>query len=123
LGLTGTFRTALAAAVVVAIPHGLAFAGVPMRVEAAVAGGLYPLLPGGALVAAVSDGILGSPISSVAKTYQAVLQALSLAIGALATLAAVVALDLTLPSMATNPSEAVRIVAAGVAIFGLTVAR
>lgn len=123
VGLTGTFSTALAAAVVVAVPHTLSWAGVPMSIDAAVAGGLYPLLPGGALVAAVSDGILGSPISSVAKTLQAVMQALALAIGALGALAMVVAFGLVGPVVSPNSSEIVRIVAAGVAIAGLTVAR
>lgn len=123
VGLTGAFSTALAAAVVVAVPHVLLWSGVPMNIDAAVAGGLYPLLPGGALVAAVTDGILGSPISSVAKTLQAVMQALALAIGALAALSLVVALGWSGPQVNVQTPEVVRIVAAGVAIFGLTMAR
>jgi uncharacterized membrane protein YjjP (DUF1212 family) len=123
VGLTGAFSTALAAAVVVSVPHALLWAGVPMSIDAAVAGGLHPLLPGGALVAAVTDGILGSPISSVAKTLQAVMQALALAIGALGALALVVALGPGAATIAPSTSELVRILAAGVAIAGLTVAR
>lgn len=121
--LTGVFSTAIAAAIVVAVPHGLALAGLHMNLSAAVAGGLYPLLPGGALVAAVSDGMLGSPLSSVAKTLQAVLQALALAVGALATLAAIMALGFSPQQQPLDTSEYVRTLAAGVAIAALAIVR
>jgi uncharacterized membrane protein YjjP (DUF1212 family) len=119
----GVFGAAVAGSIVVAVPYTMIWLGFPLNASTTIAGGLYPLLPGGALVAAVEDGIKGAPISSMAKTLQAVRQALALAVGVLGALAIVVALDLESEVRAGSTPREVAVVAAGVAIGSLAVAR
>lgn len=123
INLTGVFGAAMAGGIVVAVPYTMIWLGAPLNASTTIAGGLYPLLPGGALVAAVEDGIKGAPISSMAKTLQAVRQALAVAVGVLGALAVVVALNLNGEVRAGSTPQAVVVVAAGVAIGSLAVAR
>ncbi|MEZ5238413.1 MAG: threonine/serine exporter family protein [Microthrixaceae bacterium] len=88
------FGVALAAAVTVAVPSAAAYLEVPVALTPAIVGGLFPLLPGSALVASVTDWLYGAPISAMAKGLQTVLDGVSLALGAAAALAAVDALGI-----------------------------
>jgi uncharacterized membrane protein YjjP (DUF1212 family) len=89
------FGAFAAAIVVVAVPYTAAWADLPIRVAPAVVGGLYPLLPGFALVASVVDGLSGAPISSVAKGLQATVVAAGLALGVLVAIRAADFLEIT----------------------------
>lgn len=88
------FATFVAALIVVAVPYAVAWADIPIRVAPAVVGGLYPLLPGYALVASVVDGLSGAPLSSVARGLQALVVATALALGVLAAIKAVEFLEI-----------------------------
>lgn len=117
------FATFLTTVVVVAVPHGFAWAGIPIALTPAVAGSLYPLLPGGALVASVTDGLSGAPLSALAKGLQATVVAVAIAAGALTTLGVADQLDITSDAL-PSPSPALAVgAAAGVAVAGLAVAR
>ena len=80
------FATAASAALAVAGPATAAYVGIPILVTPAIVGGLYPLLPGGALVASVTDGLSGTPLSAMAKGLQASVTAVGVALGALGAL-------------------------------------
>jgi uncharacterized membrane protein YjjB (DUF3815 family) len=122
-GAPQLFGTFAAAFVVVMVPWLFLWAGLPMALTAAVAGGLYPLLPGGALVASITDGISGAPLSALAKGLQAMVVAVSLAVGVLAALVIMeqVTID-RLPEVRTVPRLVV-MAAAGVAVGAMGVAR
>lgn len=123
VNLSGVFGAAMAGGIVVAVPYTMIWLDVPLNASATIAGGLYPLLPGGTLVAAVEDGIKGAPISSMAKTLQAARQALAVAVGVLSALAAVVALNLESEVRGGSTPQALVVVSAGVAIGSLAIAR
>jgi uncharacterized membrane protein YjjP (DUF1212 family) len=117
------FATFVATVVVVAVPHSFAWAGISIALTPAVAGSLYPLLPGGALVASVTDGLSGAPLSSLAKGLQATVVAVAIAAGALATLGVADRLEITSDAPPT-PSPALAVgLAAGIAVAGLAVSR
>lgn len=117
------FVTIAATSVVVGVPYALGAAGLEFRVSPAVVGGLYPLLPGGALVASVTDGLMGAPISSLARGLQALVTAVGIALGVLVSLAAVEALGVELPEVPAGPwAPWVTALAAAGAMTGLAVA-
>ena len=111
------FATVAAAWIVVMVPYGIAGAGIDFRVSPAVVGGLYPLLPGAALVASVTDGLSGAPMSSLARGLQAVLTAVAVALGVLAGLNLAGALGIELPDVPAGPwAPVVTAMAAGAAV-------
>ncbi len=118
--LTGTF---LAAMVVVIVPNLILATGAPIALIAAVVGGLYPLLPGGALVASVTDGLSGAPLSSLAKGLQAAVVALVLGLGVALAQMIVDGLGITGDTSEVAIPFWARTIAAGVAIASLAVAR
>jgi uncharacterized membrane protein YjjP (DUF1212 family) len=101
-GAPQLFGTFAAAFVVVMVPWLFLWGGLPMALTAAVAGGLYPLLPGGALVASITDGISGGVLAALVIMEQ-------------------VAID-RLPESRTVPRLVV-MAAAGVAVGAMGVAR
>lgn len=117
------FGLAGAAFVVVAVPYGLAWAGFDVRVQAAVAGGLYPLLPGGVLVASVTDGLSGAPISGLAKGLQAVVFAGALAVGVVGALQIAQVLEIDPSRASASWPLVITTVAAGVAVGAFAAAR
>lgn len=117
------FAGMLAAAVAVAAPSAFAWAGLPIVLGPAIIGGLYPLLPGGALVASVTDGLSGAPLSSMAKGLQAVISATATAVGVLVTLTVVSRLGVVSDAVATPTPTWLVALASGTAIAGLAVAR
>lgn len=117
------FAMMLAAAIVVAAPSAAAWAGVPIVLAPAIIGGLYPLLPGGALVASVTDGLSGAPLSSMAKGLQAVVSATATAVGAIAALSLSDRLGISSDAIGVVPSRWLELGAAGVAVAGLGLAR
>lgn len=117
------FGTLAAAFLVVAVAYAAEWIGFGVRAQAAVAGGIYPLLPGGLLVASVVDGLFGAPISSLAKGLQAVVVAAAIALGVVLALQAADALEVV-PTAAAEPWPiAVTTVAAGIALAGQALAR
>jgi uncharacterized membrane protein YjjP (DUF1212 family) len=121
--LPEVFGTAVAAALIVAVPYAFLWAGVDVAVVPAVAGGLYLILPGGALVASVTDGMSGSPISSMAKGVQVVFSALAIAVGVIGALKVVEELDIVGDILLYPQSDLVVALSAGVAVAGLAVSR
>ena len=117
------FTTFLAAVVVVAVPHLFAAGDLAIALVPAVVGGLYPLLPGGALVASVTDGLSGAPISSLAKGLEAALVAVAVALGTTSALA--LAAELEIVSTADRPEVGTLLAVGtgGLAVAGLAVAR
>jgi uncharacterized membrane protein YjjP (DUF1212 family) len=109
--------------VVVLVPNLVLAAGLQIALSAAVIGGLYPLLPGGALVASVIDGLSGAPISSLAKGLQAALVALVLGLGVALAQTIVDHLEITGDTTEVAVPFVAEVVAAGVAVGGLAVAR
>lgn len=117
------FATILAAAIVVAAPSAFAWAGVSILLGPAIIGGLYPLLPGGALVASVTDGLSGAPVSSMAKGLQALVVAAAIAIGAIAALSLVDRLEISSDAPIVLPPNWLVLVSAGIAVATLGAAR
>lgn len=103
--LPEVFATAASAALAVAAPATAAYLDFPVAMTPAIVGGLFPLLPGGALVASVTDGLSGAPLSSIAKGLQAAVTAVAVALGALGALTLVDALEIVSPAdgVATPP--------------------
>jgi hypothetical protein len=89
----------------------------------AIIGGLYPLLPGGALVASVTDGLSGAPLSSMAKGLQAAVSATATAVGVLATLSLVAHLGISSEALASPTPPWVVGLTSAAAVAGLAVAR
>lgn len=121
--IPGVFAGLLAAAVVVAVPNGFAWAGVPIAITPAIVGGLYPLLPGGALVASVTDGLSGAPVSSIAKGLEAGISATATALGTIGAISFIQWLGFVEP--VEEPVSRVLLlgIAGGVATAGLAIAR
>jgi len=117
------FAGVLAAAVAVAAPFAFAWAGAPIVLGPAIIGGLYPLLPGGALVASVTDGLSGAPLSSMAKGLQAAVSATATAVGVLATLSLVAHLGISSDALASPTPQWVVGLTSAAAVAGLAVAR
>lgn len=117
------FSTFLSAVVVVAVPYLFAAGDLSIALVPAVVGGLYPLLPGGALVASVTDGLSGAPISSLAKGLEAAIAALAVALGTASALA--LASELEIVSTADRPevSTLLAVGTGGLAVAGLAVSR
>ncbi len=121
--IPGVFGTVVAAAVAVATPSAFAWADIPIALTPAIVGGLYPLLPGGALVASVTDGLSGAPVSSMAKGLQSAIAAAAIAIGAIAALTLSARLEITSDVVATPAPAALKVAAGAVAVMALAVAR
>lgn len=118
------FVVLVGAAGVVLVPYGVVWAGLEFAVGPAVIGGLYQFLPGRALVSSVSDGLSGAPVSALARGLQAIVVAVGVAVGVLAALGIVDALDIDLPAIDITPWPAVvTMAAAGVAVGALAIAR
>lgn len=117
------FVLVAAAVLIVAVPYGLTWAGASFQVQATVAGGLYILLPGAALVSSVSDGISGAPISGVAKALQAFVTAAALAVGVLVALKAAEQLGIVPAEQPERWPIPVTAVGAGVALAGFAISR
>ncbi len=121
--IPAVFATAVAASVAVGVPFVITWLGIPIAVTPAVVGGLYPLLPGGALVASVTDGLSGSPISSIAKGLQSAIAAIAIALGAIAVLSLFERLEVTSDVVATPAPSIVVVLGGAVAVVALGVAR
>ncbi|MCC5953992.1 MAG: threonine/serine exporter family protein [Acidimicrobiia bacterium] len=122
--LPEAFVTALGATVAVGVPYAAAGAGLDFALNPAIIAGLYPLLPGGALVASVSDGIAGNLMSSIARGLQAFIVAVGVAGGVLVALAVVTEFAVEVPD--TRPARwhpGVTALAAALAVGALGVAR
>lgn len=117
------FTGMIAAAVAVAAPSAMAWTGTPVLLGPAIIGGLYPLLPGGALVASVTDGLSGAPLSSMAKGLQAAISATATAVGVLATLALSARLEISSDAVAGPAPQWLGLVSGAVAVGALAVAR
>src|SRR5690606_28593775 len=117
------FVTFLSAVVVATVPNLFAFLELPVAVLPAVVAGLYPLLPGGLLVAGVTGGRPGGPPSSLAKGLEATVVASAVALGVVATLS--VADHLGIESGTERPviSTVFTVLMAALAVSGLAVAR
>lgn len=118
------FIVFVGAAIVTAVPYAMAWAGLELVVGAAVIGGLYQFLPGALLVASVTDGLSNAPMSSLARGLQAMVTATGIALAVLAVLSITAALEVSgsgVSLIAWGP--VVTVVAAGVAIGGLAIAR
>lgn len=110
--------------VVVAVPYALVWAGLEYRVNPAVLGGLYQFLPGGLLVASVNDGLSGAPLSSLARGLQATVTAVGIALGVLAAFSLADTLAVSAPQVPAGTwPPVVTVIAAGIALAGLAVAR
>jgi uncharacterized membrane protein YjjP (DUF1212 family) len=118
--LTSTFAAAI---VVVLVPNLILATGVEIALSAAIIGGLYPLLPGGALVASATDGLSGAPLSGLAKGLQAAVIALVLGLGVAVAQSLVDALEITGDTTEVAIPALGTMVAAGVAVCALAVAR
>jgi uncharacterized membrane protein YjjP (DUF1212 family) len=112
-----------AAAIVASLPWLAGAIGMPVNVVAATAGGLYPLLPGGALIASVRDGLSGAPISSMAKGLQASILAVGLAVGVLGVLSVVRAIEPSTTDPEAFVSDPARGVGVVFALVGLALVR
>ncbi len=73
--------TLVAAVILAAVPNIAAGLGLTFSVSAAVVGGLFIYLPGRALVSAVTDGLSGAPVSSIARAFEALITTVALAFG------------------------------------------
>ncbi|MHB1138607.1 MAG: threonine/serine exporter family protein, partial [Microthrixaceae bacterium] len=80
-------------------------------------------LPGGALVASVTDGLSGAPLSSMAKGLQAAISATATAVGVLATLTVVARLGISSETLSTPTPPWLMAAASGLAVAALAVAR
>ena len=118
--VSGSF---VAAMVVVLVPNLILATGVDIALTAAIIGGLYPLLPGGALVASVTDGLSGAPLSSLAKGLEAAVVALVLGIGVAAAQSIVSFFEITGDTTEVAVPAIATMIAAGVAVCALAVAR
>jgi uncharacterized membrane protein YjjP (DUF1212 family) len=118
--LTASFTAAI---VVVLVPNLFLAAGAEIALSAAIIGGLYPLLPGGALVASVTDGLSGAPLSSLAKGLQAAALALALGLGVAVGQAVVDFAEITGDTSEVAVPAVATMVAGGVAVGALAVAR
>lgn len=121
--LPEVFATAASAALAVAAPATAAYLGVPIAMTPAIVGGLFPLLPGGALVASVTDGLSGAPLSSMAKGLQAAVTAVALSLGALGALTLVDTLEITATADGTFTAPVVVGASAAVAVTALAMSR
>ena len=117
------FEAVLAAAVTVAVPAAAAHVGVPVALTPAIVGGLFPLLPGGALVAAVTDWLYGAPLSATAKGLQTLLTGVSLALGAAAALAVVDSIGIVSAVDVPVTPRVVIVAAAAAAVTALALSR
>lgn len=117
------FATVVSSLVVVLVPYGLGDL-VDYRVSPAVVGGLYQLLPGAALVAAVTDGLSGALQSATARGLQAMVTAVGVALGVLGGLSIADGFGIVLPDVPAGPWAGwVTALAAAVAVGLLAVAR
>lgn len=121
--LPEVFGTAIAAALIVAVPYTVLWTGVDVAIVPAVAGGLYLILPGGALVASVTDGMAGSPLSGLAKGFQVIFTAIAIAVGVLAALAVIEELEIVGEILLYPQPDVVVALSAGTAVAGLAVSR
>ena len=117
------FATFLSAVVVVTVPYLFAAADLAIALVPAVVGGLYPLLPGGALVASVTDGLSGAPISSLAKGLEAAIAAVAVALGTASALALASELEIVSTAQRPEVGSLLALATGGVAVAGLAVAR
>ena len=117
------FGSFVAAMVVVLVPNLFLAAGASIAVSSAIVGGLYPLLPGGALVSSVVDGLGGAPLSSLAKGLQTAIVALVLGIGVAAAQGIVDWIEITGETTEVTVAFPVEMAAAGIAVGALAVAR
>ncbi len=113
----------LAAFVAVSAPSVFAWLDAPIVLGPAIIGGLYPLLPGGLLVASVSDGLSGAPLSAMAKGLQAAVAATATAVGVLAALDLVARLGITSDAVAGPPPDWLVASSGAIAVAALGVAR
>lgn len=95
--LPEVFGIAFSSAIAVAAPATAAYFDAPIALTPAIVGGLYPLLPGGAIAASVTDWLAGAPLSAMAKGLQATLAAAGLALGAVGALTLMDELKITSP--------------------------
>ena len=118
------FATLAGAIIVVLLPYLVLWAGWEFPVGAAAVGGLYQFLPGRMLVASVNDGLSGAPVSALARGLQAVVLAVGVAVGVLATLRLAEALSIDVPAIqAGRWGVVVTMLAAGAAVGALAVGR
>lgn len=121
--LPSYFVVSLSAVCAVSFPMAFAWGGLPIALTPAIVGGLYPLLPGGALVASVTDGLSGAPLSSMAKGLQATVSAAAIALGAFGVLTLSERLGITSDVVATPAPTIVGLLSAAVAVGSFGVAR
>lgn len=121
--LPEVFGTAASAALAVAAPATVAYLEVPIAMTPAIVGGLFPLLPGGQLVASVTDGLSGTPLSAMAKGLQAALTAVALSLGALGALRVVDALEIVPTPDTTLTTPTVIGASAAIAVTSLALSR
>ncbi len=121
--LPEAFGTAASASMAVAGPAAAAYAGLPINLTPAMVGGLYPLVPGGALVSSVIDGLSGSPLSSIAKGLQVAVSGIALALGALGALVVVSDLEITDTALAPQTPALLVGLSAAVAVAAIALAR
>ncbi len=117
------FVTLCSAVVAAGVPTFYAWLELPIALTPAIVGALIPLLPGGALVASVSDGLSGAPLSSMAKGLQATLTAVAVAMGALVVLSLGEQLQVVAPLEAVPATPMVAFFAALIGVSGFAVAR
>ena len=118
------FAIVAAAFVGVMVPYLAAWSGIELRVPPAALGAIYPFLPGAAFVASVTDGLSGSPLSSLARGLEALLVGLGVALGVLIGLRVVEALEIVPADTVGGPLPAVGVGAAAfLALAAQSVAR
>ncbi len=117
------FATLVGTIGVVSVPYLLVWAGLDFPVGPAAVGGLYQFLPGRMLVASVNDGLSGAPTSALARGLQAVVLAVGVAVGVLATLRLAEVLGVSVPEVSPGRwGVVITMVAAGAAAGALAVA-
>ncbi len=118
------FATLVGTIGVVSVPYLLVWAGLDFPVGPAAVGGLYQFLPGRMLVASVNDGLSGAPTSALARGLQAVVLAVGVAVGVLATLRLAEVLGVSVPEVSPGRwGVVITMVAAGAAAGALAVGR
>jgi uncharacterized membrane protein YjjP (DUF1212 family) len=117
------FATFLSAVAVVTVPHLFAAADVSIALAPAIVGGLFPLLPGGALVASVTDGLSGAPISSLAKGLEAAIGAVAVALGTASALALAAELEIVSTAQQPEVGTLLAVGMGGLAVGGLAMSR
>lgn len=118
------FATLFGAITVVMLPYALVWAGWDFPVGAAAVGGLYQFLPGRMLVASVNDGLSGSPVSALARGLQAVVSAVGVAVGVLATLRLAEVIGIQIAAIQVGRwGVIITMLAAGAAVGALAVGR